>query len=266
MALAVLVPSALYGSSTTHAQDCDLESREPFAVTPASGAGGVTLDAFIKVEYTPCYFDTTGDDPEVLFRLTNAGVPVAGSVQRYEDTVIFVPTELLEPSTFYEGTALGVTSDLAFSFFTGNRADTGPPVLGPIEPVTTAQLEDGGLRVEVAFAPAVDDGPPGSIEYLLYLSRAEGLAAPELRATARSFVTELITMAFVLEPGEVLGPMCIVVHAVDGVGNVDDDGEPQCFEPIMGSFFESCSASGSPAALWPTLLVLIALRRRRVRR
>ncbi len=72
-------------------------------------------------------------------------------------------------------------------------------------------------------------------------------------------------MAFVLEADEILGPMCVVVHAVDGVGNVDDDAEPQCFEPIMGSFFESCSASGSSGAIWPVLFALVALRRRRVR-
>ena len=73
-------------------------------------------------------------------------------------------------------------------------------------------------------------------------------------------------MAFVLSPEEAVSPGCVVVHAVDGVGNVDDDMEPECFEPVQGNFFEPlCSASRVEGRHWLSwgLLALVLRRRRR---
>jgi hypothetical protein len=54
-------------------------------------------------------------------------------------------------------------------------------------------------------------------------------------------------MAFVLSDAEAVAPVCFVVHAVDGLGNVDSEGEPVCFEPVQGTYFEACSVSAPGA-------------------
>jgi hypothetical protein len=84
-----------------------------------------------------------------------------------------------------------------------------------------------------------------------------------LRARTRNFTTDLITMAFVLEPSEAVEPICVAIQAVDGVGRVDNDGEPRCFDPIQGNFFEplctvgSFGASRAASGAWGSAGVLV---------
>lgn len=256
--------------------------RGPQEVTPATNASGVTLDAPVKVLFSPGYFEIPGIDPASIIEVRRCGelLPVecetlgelvAGEVQVIGDrTLYFLPARILAPGEQYAGVVRGIDQDLSIAFRTGFSVDTGPPQLSRVDTPTTSQVGTsceapmGGYRVDVSFPPATDDGSPGSIEYLLYLTRGAGIEAPELRRRARNFSTGLVTMAFVLAPEEATSPVCVVVHAVDGVGNVDRDMEPRCFEPITGDYFEPvCSASTAPSgALW-LLLVAWAVRRRR---
>ncbi|MEM9069063.1 MAG: hypothetical protein AAGE52_11185 [Myxococcota bacterium] len=261
--------------------DCrDEVIRGPLEVTPATGAARVTLDAIVKVAYSPDYFSIPGIDASTSFELRRCGDMIAfecetsgelvgGEIQVVGDTLFFLPARALAPNELYAGVARGVDLDLGINFRTTTFVDTGPPVLGRVDSPTTSRVDpsceapEGGLRVDVSFPPAQDDGSPGSIEYLLYLSRGAGIDAPELRARARNFSTELVTMAFVLSDAEAVSPACIVVHAVDGVGNVDRDMEPECFEPVQGNFFEPvCSTGGSGGGIWLVLLALWFVRRR----
>ncbi len=276
-----------FGWDQAHAQDAgvvecdDLLVRGPQEVTPATNASGVTLDAPVKVLFSPSYFDIPGIDPSAIIDLRRCGEllpvecetlgePVAGEVQVAGDrTLYFVPARNLRPGEQYAGVVRGIDQDLSIAFRTGFSVDTGPPDLGPVDTPTTAQVgpsceaPGGGYRVDVSFEPAADDGSAGSIEYLLYLTRGAGIEAPQLRRRARNFSTGLVTMAFVLAPEEADSPVCIVVHAVDGVGNVDRDMEPRCFEPVTGDYFEpACNAAAADAGLWPLLLSLALLRRR----
>ncbi len=286
--LVLLSVSACWGRA--QAQDagvtgCDeVLTRGPLEVTPATNATGVTLDAPVKVRFSPGYFELPGVDPASLIELRRCGElsavecetlgePVAGEVQVIGDrTLYFVPAHDLSPRELYAGVVRGIDQDLGIAFRTGFSADVGPPQLGTVDTPTTAQVGPsceapaGGYRVDVSFEPATDDGSAGSIEYLLYLTRGGGLEAPELRRRARNFSTGLVTMAFVLSPEEAASPVCIVVHAVDGVGNVDADMEPRCFEPITGDYFEpACNAGAAGSGGWLGLLGVLLFRRRRGR-
>lgn len=252
--------------------------RGPREVLPASGARSVPIDAYVEVRFTPGYFDIGGIDPLRAFELYDGTVQVEGDIQVVGDSLFFVPTEPLRPSAMYTGTATGIDTVLDFDFRTGAGRDTEPPVGVNVEPPSTASVPvscsapEGGYRVDVRFMPSSDDGSPGSIEYLLYLTRANGLGAPELRARVRNFFSDpsagTVTMAFVLTPDEAVSPACFEVHTVDGVGNVTRS-EPTCFEPVQGNFFAPiCSAgprgadtNAAPFAL-PLLFALFARRRR----
>lgn len=284
--LALLVPTLLAPSAAAQdagIDECDeIVTRGPLAVTPATGASAVTLDAYVRVEYSEGYF-ALGIDPEEAIDLRfcdglsvveceTLGEPVAGTVQVIGDTLFFLPARNFMAGEEYAGIARGIDLDLGIAFRTGSTVDSAPPVMSDVDAPTTARVDpsceapEGGYRVDVSFAPATDDGSPGSIEYLLYFTRGAGLEAPELRRRARNFSTELVTMAFVLSPEEAVSPGCVVVHAVDGVGNVDDDMEPECFEPVQGNFFEPlCSAGPMRGRSWFgwSLPALVLLRRRR---
>lgn len=259
----VLVALAFVGSPV-FAQDagvpCDEPPfRGPLEVTPASGAGGVTIDAYVKVLYGE---GTLGPelDPSSLIELRHcgdlgplecetSGERVPGRAQIVGDRwVFFVPDDELVANAQYGGIARGAEGDLPFSFRTGFVRDSRAPTFGNVDSPTTARVDSPceggrGFRVDVRFDSATDDGPQGSIEYLLYLTRGATVEAPELRARVRSLATSETTMAFVLSDAEAVAPVCFVVHAVDGLGNVDSDGEPVCFEPVQGTYFEACSVS-----------------------
>lgn len=248
--MVVLVLAA--GAAPAIAQ-CDEDDFAVVESAPASGATDVPLNAFVRVLYPRCYFPLTGQDPFTSLEISVDGVPVPGTIQQGDDqTIFFVPQRLLDNARRYDVIARDFEGDFAFSFTTGFSVDTSPPrfpeprltVSSSRIPAGSADLPEGGYRVDVSFDPAVDDGAAASIEYLLYLSRgSEDLEAPELRSRARNFTTGLITMAFIISDEEAEQPLCVEVHAIDGVGRMSVDRPSECFEPIMGSFFDGCSVN-----------------------
>ena len=233
-------------------------SPGPIEVTPASGAGGVTRDARVSLRYTQDFFAGFSGDPAALISVWATGTlePVAGRVAVAGDVLFFLPDGLLAPSTSYAGRATGGIADFEFEFRTGTNLDVAAPVVGAIQSVSTQSLDpgcgvpDGGYRVDVAMERALEDGPDGSLEYLLYHTRGPGIDAPVLRTRRRGVITsDLFTMAFVLPNSEAVTPICVVVQVVDGVGKRDDSMEPRCFDPVEGNFFEpACSVSASGRA------------------
>ncbi len=279
LALALALP---FGAGRVAAQDAGMvECPDPTPqieeVFPTVGAREVTLDAPLRVRYTPDYFGPTGPggDPTTMLSVhrctgtltcdlsscTEEGPAVAGRVQIVGDEIVFFPDGAQwDPETAYGGIARSVFGDLQFNFCTGTAEDDAPPRFGSITDLTSDAIEprcdapDGGFRVGVFFDPATDvAAPPGSIEYLVYQTRGPGIDGPVVRSRARNFTTGGgIAMGFVLPPDEATGTICVRVAAVDGVGNVTFDGEPgdpaQCVDPVQGNFFYGLCAVGAPGA------------------
>ena len=94
--------------------------------------------------------------------------------------------------------------------------DTGPPVLGafidatPSDATAECVLPDGGRLVGLRWEQAVDDGPAGSIEYLLYLVRATNVESPQLRDRVRNYPSPEITLNLRLSVEEIGAPVCVV--------------------------------------------------------
>jgi uncharacterized protein (TIGR03382 family) len=270
------------------AQECpEPPLRGPQTVVPVSGAQAVTTDAPIVLTYSEGYFGSggPGDDPSTLVRLEacgdcgascalGEGVPVAGVVEVHGDRLYFSPSGGLGPATRYVGRALGSETVLDFELCTGRSIDVEPPNLpGLRRPSSTrvgpqCGLPEGGYRLAVTFDRATDDGPPGSIEYLLYLSRGEGVEAPRVVARAFNYSASEITMGVLLTNEEVRVPICLTLAAVDGVGHATVDDTAQCFDAITRTTFagEACAATparGGTAGLTLGALSVALLARRR---
>jgi MYXO-CTERM domain-containing protein len=294
LASVLLVLAAVIPASALAQEDCeggDL-ARRPIELTPSSGASGVTTDAPIIVRYSSGYFGPAGpgDPPETLIQvglcpLDDAGnvvrceeaAPIEGSVQVIGDRLVFVPTVELAANRYYAGLAIGVDMSLPLTFRTGFSRDAGPPTVGALvraEPERTGPscpwVPEGGQRIGFVFGAADDDGPLGSIEYLLYLTRGADVTAPQLRDRFRN--SGETPLPLLLTDDEAAEPVCVRVFAVDGVGNVSEPSPEHCVDPATGAAFQGmCTVSGagagrSTSAPWAlAIAVAIALVSRRRR-
>jgi hypothetical protein len=271
----------LFGAaSVAEAQDCpDPPPDAPLEATPAAGAPSVTRDTFVRVRYAPGYFEPggPGERPSTLLHLGRCGPcgslcsiedaePVPGLIQVHGDDLVYLPDDLLEASSQYVALATGVDGTLEIPFCTNTRTDSAAPTLGAISRQTpvrvgpTCGLPDGGYRVGLYFEPATDDGPPGSIEYLLYLTRGVGVEEPRLVARSWNYPAETITMSLLLEPELGETPVCVQLVAVDGVGNATVNEEPHCFDPITRTwFYGGCTATPHAGRGSLTAIALVAL-------
>lgn len=282
--LALVVVVVLVGADPARAQssaDCEANDPGPCWVFPRPGTPeAVTLDAPVLVRFTPGFFDDRGVEA-VAFELNDAdtGAAVGGSLSIADDVLYFVPDGWLEPNTSYEGSIYAgdpEPREIQIGFRTGSFADSRPPVMGPILDVTphpeteVAGFGEGSERVDIEFEGATDDGPLGSIEYLIFLTRGHGISAPVLRLR-RLEQPGNIPAAIGMTADEAAEPACAAIVAVDGVGKTDASPE-QCFDPRTGTFFEPlCSVSPHPTLpgvlglVLPVGFALLARRRRRGR-
>ncbi len=251
----------------------------PLEVTPSAGANGVTTDAWVMVRYSPGYFgpEGPGEDPRSLVRLVRCGEcasdcgpsaePVPGEIQVLGDDLYFVPDAPLGARTRYAGEATGLDGAIDFSFCTGNNVDDGPPAFGQsvrtdsVEVAASCELPDGGYRIGVYTQPAADDGPGGSLEYLLFLTRAERLEAPVLVDRVRNFSAGEITMRLFLDREQAATPVCLQLGVLDGVGNLTMAEEETCFDPVSKVTFQGCAAGPSSArgVGWRSWLAAVGL-------
>lgn len=279
-------------AQTARAQ-CEMVPQAPMEVTPASGAQGVTTDAWVMARFSPGYFGPTGpgDDPSTLLALEacgscdvssmpcmlGEGMPVDGEVQVFADDLYFLPSQPLTSRTRYVGRVDGLEGTIPFSFCTGFSADSSPPQIPDILETDSVsvgdscELENGGYRIGVYMEPATDDGPSGSLEYLLFLTRGDGVTAPVLVDRVRNFAAGQITMRVFLPPERATSEICVRAAVMDGVGNVTLQDEEKCFDPVTKVTFQGCSiAQGrSPQLLWLAftagLVITWRARRRGVR-
>lgn len=283
----LLAGLAVHPASWVSAQDeCDPPGvRGPLEVTPGAGAAGVRLDDPLRMLFTPGYFGSPGAPlPDDAFEVLGPDeLPVAGELQLASDEVLFfVPTGGWQPDALYTGTAFGEV-DLPFTFRTGAAVDDRAPTVNPLSSLgstrvdPSCQLPDGGYRVDLEFSASFDDGAAGSIEYHLYLARAEGLEAPRRVARLRNFTSDRdarVPMSFLLDERFTEAPICVQLMVTDGVGNVAS-GTPFCFDPVEGANFAGLCAvgpsslRGAPGSVAPSgffavlALGLVRARRRR---
>jgi MYXO-CTERM domain-containing protein len=268
------------------AQSVDCERLDPgiceITPTPPPRLGECAVEAVprnapIKVRLTPGFLDQPGIGA-VAIRVfdTVAEEDVPGELQAAgDDVVFFVPHEPWRAGAQHDVWVQAQFSELDLCFVTSFAFDTEPSVMGRILRVTprpdTAldELEEGALRIDVEFEAATDDGPLGSIEYYLYMTRGYDVATPVLMWRARH---QTITMVagVALSARQKVEPACFVVVAKDGVGHTDAS-EPACFEPVQGNYFQPlCSAGTAPGGGgggWAMLAFLVAIAAaRRVRR
>lgn len=269
-------------------------SDDRIITSPPNGAFGVALDSPVVVR-------VHGDPaPELhlwqLVAAADAGVPdsglpelprslpVSATWQRLGESDVFVvrPTELFQPETEYEievyNNATGLQTFRTFT--TGTSIDRQPPefTFGPdvVDDLASSKIAavcgepEGSYNVSFSLAEATDDGDEGGIEFLAYLTRAAGLNGPVL--LTRQYQSEGRSLAFTLTAEQVSTPVCVVVDAVDAVGNhaPEEDIQELCFDPLQGSFFEPCAVSARDLTVhggviaW-MLAALLALRVRAVR-
>lgn len=259
----------------------------PLEVFPAASATNVALNSPVRAVYPAGYLDSasTRDDARTFIsvaRCVDAGCAeteeIVGAREVVGASLFFKPSAPWLPRAEYVGVASGVDGEIKLRFTTGATADHSAPQFGDILDVriarATSECEPSGTRrVDVRFRPALDDGPPGDIEYLLYMTRGEDVQAPELVARRRNFgATDLVPMAFTLTREEAREPFCVAVLAVDGVGNVDADGKAACMDPRAGSNFEGCGVSSGRARvppfgdIFPMTMIALALLRCGIRR
>ncbi|MCA9577866.1 MAG: hypothetical protein R3B40_17785 [Polyangiales bacterium] len=281
-AVSVFLLSLLAARGADAQDDCEpVGARGPIEVMPASGANGVLLDAPLRLRFTVGYFASAAAPlpEESLEILGPDGLPVAGSVQLVsEEVLFFLPTGGWQSGAAYTGTAFGEV-DLPFAFRTGSGVDMRAPTVAPLSslgstPVgPSCQAPEGGYRLDLAFPVSHDDGTPGSIEYHLYLARAEGLEAPVEVAVQRNFTADAsarVPISFVLEGRYAESPICLQLQVSDSVGNVTV-GSPYCLDPVEGANFaglctvggpSSRSRPGAPLTAWTIVALGLALRRR----
>ncbi len=261
------------------------EARVPRFVTPSVGAQGVPVNALLSVDYRRGFF-ASGDAPalDAIVELSLCGsgcgqtcsatsAPVAMVPELLADRVFLRPTAMLAANSSFSGIARGIDGDLPFSFCTGSVRDTMPPGTASVrgnnstEVGASCELPDGGYRVGVFVAPASDDGPPGSIEYLLFLTRASGLREPILVDRVRNYAAESINLSFLLDGVRVAAPVCVEVIAVDGQGQSSRYPGPYCFDPLTKVRFQGANCAISHVryrcSMWVMLLFLMLWRAKR---
>lgn len=270
-ALAAL--ATLLCATLVRAQDpCDDGGllRGPREVTPAVGALGVTIDAPVVVRYSTGYFgaDGPGDDPASLVELYECpattlcslgceraeGGRVAGNVQVFGDRLFFVPARRLAPLRAYVGIAHGLDGDLEIRFCTGSLEDTQAPsapeliAASPDASGAACEAFAGGRRIGLRLRSSRDDGPGGSIEYLLYLTRGNGIGAPQLRDRFRNLSPDEVVLRLLLTEDEAVEPVCVRIFAVDGVGNLSPPTPEHCIDPMTSAAFQPLCALGAARA------------------
>ncbi len=237
--------------------DCDPPAAlGPVEFFPASGAGGVALDAAVRVRYSPGFFAVWREPLTRLLEIRDASdTPVRGTLTVLGDTLVFRPDAPWVAGSAYRGTAFGIDIlQVRFSFRTGAVLDREPPRFTSTPSLSPARVDmrpcatEGGYRIDVSVAPATDpDGAQGDVEYLLFQTRGPEIEAPRLRARARNFAGPSIPLAFTLTPSEAVSPICVVVVAVDGVGRAVEGGKA-CVDPVQGNYFAPLCSAGTPGA------------------
>lgn len=278
-------PALLHAQRATVCDRAPREASDEVEVRPADGAERVARNAPIVARFDPrtdldALQRSVQRDPDescrgaviCLFaqRVTaDSGaqgrrVPVQGKTARLDERSLrFTPDRPLAADTRHfaliarPGFDSASRTELAFT--TGDELDREPPELTAsaeafeldVEPPPAeCEAPAGSLRVRLEVPAARDDGDAGSVELSLFLTRAAGLRAPELRVRAPNEPDGTVVLAFTLDPGEAADSVCVALEAVDGTGKRAEAEPELCFNPSAArrSQFESLCRVAAPGA------------------
>jgi hypothetical protein len=283
--------------------DLEVSAGDELVVRPADRAEGVARDAAIVVRHPDGTdldalvreLQSSGQDPcsrEPICLFVDARLdggparePVSGHVAQLDArTLAFVPDAPLRPSSDYfssiarAGFERATRSELEFR--TGSNLDREPPTFDPPSdevriaidaPPEECDAPPGSVRVRIGVPAADDDGDDESVELLLFVTQAQGVRGPELRARRGNRAEREVVLTFVLDEREAELPVCVAVRAVDGVGLSSNGEATRCFDPVQDSHFAPLCSAGPAGrahgrtgflvalAAWPGIF----LRRRR---
>ncbi len=138
------------------------------AVTPANGAGNVSLGTSVSATFSESIAPASVTGTSFVLR-DGGGNVVAASVSASGSTATLQPSASLQPSTTYTATLLSGSSgikDLAgnalasnFSWsFTTVAPDTTPPTVSAVTPANGAQNVSLGTSVSATFSEAIAPG------------------------------------------------------------------------------------------------------------
>jgi len=190
---------------------------------------------------------------------------LSGQVQWLgDDTLWFQPDQHFLALTRYQVVAAPwiTGASVSFEFMTGEEVDQGPPELEVDENYVVIDsrpapahcglasgtyLVDMALLINADSVHPVDDTDDGSVEYVAFLSRAQGLLAPRFLArTRRAGQTDDPVLRFTLTPEEVLESVCVVLQAYDGLLRRAKSEPEICFDPVDAAYFHGMCTVALP--------------------
>lgn len=245
---------------------------------PADLGTNVPTDGLVRLRY-----EVRPPSPAtVCVRPRDADGCMAGRASIVGDEVIWQSAARLDPGTDYVASfsdTVGGSSVIRFR--TGSGPSTAPPRFGGLSAVTIAgDAEDpcdpGAVDLTVRFERAQRafgdvTWPDIDIEYVLFVTRGEGVSGPRVIERARvqgsGAATDVSAQRTVRIPSALArGPLCLMMQAVDPTGRADGNAVERCVNPASGNYFAGCDAAPSaPKRLSPWGIALIAacLARRR---
>ncbi len=230
------------------------------AVWPAAGVLDAPRNSWIRIEYGEALDELVSDPAPITVTHVSSDEALGGRLERQGQSLFFVPERQLDPLSEYAVSAVDVGTRFNYLFTTSGRNDNGNPQLTGELAVVSQEVHcpDARFRLDVTFPAASDDGPTTSLEYLVFLTRASGLKAPELRARARGFAADQVTLVMNLQAHEARDAVCVAVRVIDGRGRLAPQALSACIDPITERYFENACAVGRGGSTLPWWLMAIA--------
>lgn len=209
---------ALEPSSFSFRTETDTVKPSVLTTSPSDGATGVARNASIEAVFS----EDVVAGSIVVEVIVDGGAAVAGtgSYDARTRTVAFTTDQPMVAQTRHEVTISGARDGAAnemdpvvFSFTTGGRLDTTPPLFNGLSEVSP----QGETSTRLTWTAAVDEESPG-ITYRIWMAQ---LPASIDFGAAPAFVSGVDATSFVVN-GLVAGATYVfAVRAVDGARNVD---------------------------------------------
>lgn len=249
---------------------------------PADLGTDVPTDGLVRLRY-----QVRPPEPTTLcVRRRDAQGCLAGTASVITDEVVWHAARPLEPITDYVATfADTVGGSNLIRFRTGVGPSSAPPrFAGLTSAVIAGDAEDPcdpeAVDITVRFDRALRASsgvawPDSDIEYVLFVTRGEGVSGPRVLERARiqgsGFSGDRAAQRTVRVPGSLArGPLCLVMRATDPSGRTDGNSVEHCVNPSLGNHFRGCASAPAPqGAPWGALGVAalaLSVRRRFSRR
>ncbi|MFO0625716.1 MAG: hypothetical protein U0325_08885 [Polyangiales bacterium] len=247
---------------------------------PADLGTEVPTDGLVRLRY-----QVRPPEPTTLcVRRRDAQGCLAGTASVLRDEVVWQAAAPLDAITDYVATfADTVGGSNLIRFRTGSGPSSAPPrfsglssavIAGDAEDPCDPDAVDITVRFDRAQRTSGVAWPDSDIEYVLFVTRGEGVSGPRVLERARiqgsGFSGDRAAQRTVRVPGVLArGPMCLVMRATDPSGRTDGNSVEHCVNPSLGNHFRGCAtaptSAGTPWGLF-AVAAAISVRRRFSRR